>query len=222
MTIDEALERAERALGDGRGLDGTGFWPTVARLRRDRALAEQYATRVAAIDRRAFEAGVRLRLPIGVGVTVLTIGTLIGVGALAIASDLSGWSQTIAFLAAFGLLIVSTHSLAHYVVGRVLGIRFTHAFIAGMPPEPGVKIDYATYLRSSPRSRALMHASGAIVSKLVPFVLVPVALTMSAWAGVVWILVGVGVLTMGTDVFISTKISDWKKVKRELLAARGR
>jgi hypothetical protein len=219
--IEAALERAERALDEGRGLAGSGFWAAVAEMRRDPALAERYADRVAPIDRRAFEAGVRLRLPIGAGLAILMIGTLAGVGALLVTCKLSGTLQTIVFLGAFGVLVGSTHSLAHYVVGRALGIRFTHVFIAGSPPEPGVKIDYVTYLRASPGARAVMLASGAVVTKLVPFVLVPIALGMNAWRGVVWILLAVGVLIIVTDVLISTKTSDWMKVRRELRARRG-
>jgi hypothetical protein len=202
-------------------LKGTGFWSAVARLRADRELAELYADRAAAIDRLAFERGVTARVPIGIGIAVLTIGSLAGAAALVVGSKLSGGPQAIVFIGAFGVLLISTHSLAHYVVGRVLGIRFTHAFLGGPPPpRPGVKTDYATYLRTSPRARAVMHASGAVISKLLPFVLVPIALAMDAWPGVVWILMAIGVLTIVTDVLFSTKTSDWMKVRRELRADR--
>lgn len=220
--IDVALERAERALDEGRGLKGTGFWAAVTRLRGDRLLAERYAERVASIDRRAFEQGVRARMPIGTGIALLVIGTLAGGAALVVATRLPYAAQAIVFLGGFGLLLISTHSLSHYVVGRAFGIRFTHAFLGGPPPpRPGVKSDYASYLRASPGTRALMHASGAVVSKVLPFALIPAATAMEAWPGVVWILVAVGALTIVTDVVFSTKTSDWKKVLRELRARPG-
>jgi hypothetical protein len=219
--IDEALARAERALDERRGLAGTGFWSAVAQLRRDSALAVRYSDRVADIDRRAFEQAVRVRVPIATGAALLTTGLIVGIGAIVAAGRLGYVPQAIVFLAGFGVILLSTHSLAHYVVGRIAGIRFTHVFVAGRPPEPGVKTDYATYLRASPRARAVMHASGAVVSKIVPFALVPVVFAMDAWPGAAWILVAIGVITIGTDVFVSTKVSDWKKVRRELRAARG-
>jgi len=218
--IESALDGAEHALDEGRGLAGTGFWPAVAQLRRNSVLAVRYGDRVGAIDRRAFERGVRVRGGIGAGVAILTAGTLAGVGGLVVAAKLEYVPQAIVILVAFGLLVVSTHSLAHFAVGRLLGIRFTHVFIAGRPPEPGVKIDYASYLRTPPGRRAIMHASGAVVSKIVPFALVPVVFALDAWPGDAWILLAIGVAVIATDVFISTKSSDWMKVRRELRAAR--
>jgi len=220
VSIDEALDRAESAVRDGHGLSGTGFWPAVAQLRQNSVLAVRYGGRVADIDRRAFEQGVRMRLPIGVGAGALTLGTLLGVAAVVVAARLEHVPQAIVLLAGFVLLLLSTHALAHLVVGRLFGIGFTHVFVAGRPPEPGVKIDYASYLRTPPMRRAVMHASGAVVSKIVPFALIPVAMRMDAWPGVSWILAAIGVISIFADVFLSTKVSDWKRFRRELRAAR--
>ena len=64
---------------------------------------------------------------------------------------------------------VSLHSPTHWAVGRAIGIDFTDYFIGGPPPpRPGLKSDYATYLRADPDSRAWMHASGAIMTKVAP------------------------------------------------------
>ena len=221
-TIDAALQRAEDAVRDGKGLKGTGFWKVVGAARRDRAVADVYADRMAAIDRAAFERGVRARVPASVGITVLLAMTAFGVVALVVASRAPKGLAPVAFLVGFVSLILGTHSLAHWIVGRLVGIRFTHVFLGGPPPpRPGMKTDYATYLRTSPTKRAVMHASGAVVTKLVPFVLIPVAAPLhdgSPW--LVWILLAVGVVQIVTDVVASTKISDWMKVKRELRAAK--
>ncbi|MEO7804133.1 MAG: hypothetical protein ABIS18_07045, partial [Actinomycetota bacterium] len=166
MNIGAVLDAAERALADGRGLKGTGFWPAVAILRKDRTLAKRYARRVAAIDREAFEAGVRLRVPAWLGTSVLALGT--GVGVVAVT-----FNHPLIFLVGFGALELSTHSLTHWVVGRLVGIRFTHYFLGGPPPpRPGAKTDYESYLCSTPMRRAVMHGSGAVVTKIIPFVLV--------------------------------------------------
>jgi hypothetical protein len=216
--IDDALSGAERALDEGRGLKGTGFWPAIAAVKRDRALIERYADRAGAIDRRAFERGVKLRVPLAAGLTGLIAMTVLGVVAICASSDVEPPALApIAFLVGFGALIVGTHSLAHWIVGRLLGIRFTHVFLGGPPPpRPGVKTDYATYLRASGAKRAGMHASGAVVTKIVPFALIPFAPDGYPW--LLWILLAVGVIQIVTDIFLSTKVSDWMKVRRELRA----
>jgi hypothetical protein len=101
-------------------------------------------------------------------------------------------------------------------------MRFTHVFLGGPPPpRPGVKTDYASYLRVSPPKRALMHASGAVVSKIVPFALLSASLQLyDDWPWLTWVLLTVGVAQIVTDAFFSTKTSDWMKVRRELRAAR--
>ncbi|HEX2179619.1 MAG TPA: hypothetical protein VHL54_08920 [Actinomycetota bacterium] len=223
QAVEQALDRAEAALDHGSRLDGTGFWKAVAAARRDSGLAEEYAGRMALIDRRAFEQSVRLRVPAAAGTAVLSAGTAAGVAAMALSSEISDrlW-RSLVFLGAFGVIDVTTHSLAHWLVGRLMGMRFTHYFLGGPPPpRPGAKLDYATYLRVPPRKRAAMHASGAVVTKVVPFALIPVARSLDLQSWVVYLLAGIGIGQLLTDIFVSTKASDWKKVKRELRAAKG-
>jgi hypothetical protein len=234
--IVAALDRAAAAVASGRGLRGTGFWAAVGAVRRDRALAERYAAPIAEIDRQAFERGVRLRVPLGAGLALLGLGTLAGLVAVA-GAFFYGWDgalcgfaspceatlgPSLVFLAGFAAVHVCTHSLTHWLVGRAVGIRFTHVFVGGPPPpRPGLKIDYATYLRVPPRRRALMHASGAVVTKLVPFAFgVPAVLYYFGWNWLTILLFAIGGFQIVTDVLLSTKLSDWKKVRRELRAAR--
>jgi hypothetical protein len=242
--IEAVLERAERALAEGRDLRGTGFWGVVGALRADRTLAVGYADRVGAIDRAVFERGVRARVPLALGLLALVVVTAIGVLGVALSwragvHPIGAWFNydpygtpalyqrpgfvPIAFLIGFGALILGTHSLTHWIVGRLVGIRFTHVFLGGPPPpRPGVKTDYASYLRASPRARAVMHASGAVVTKIVPFALLSVSLPLySGWPWLTWILLAVGVVQIVTDVTLSTKVSDWKKARREWRAAKS-
>src|SRR4029450_7035713 len=110
---------------------------------------------------------------------------------------------------------------AHWVAGPRVGMRFhVYSVRALIPPVPGLKIDYATYLRVAPEARAWMHASGAIASKIGPFLAVAVwrASGPPGWAG--WAILGYGLVIIGTDVFISTRKSDWKRYRREMRIAR--
>lgn len=222
-SVDDALRRAEEATVAGRPLAGTGFWKVVDQARRSPRLAERYADRIAAIDRRSFESQVRLRVPVWAGNAALAAGTAAGIAAVALSPDVAGLVGSLVFLGGFGALAVSTHSLTHWVVGRAVGIRFSHYFLGGPPPpRPGLKIDYATYLRVDPAKRAVMHASGAVVTKLVPFVLLPVAMSQGQPRWLVALLLVAGAGQIVTDVVFSTRTSDWKKVRRELRAAGAR
>ena len=66
-----------------------------------------------------------------------------------------------------------------------------------------------------------MHASGALVTKAMPFLMLGAAWGMEApsWAWIV--LIGIGVLQIITDITMSTKQSDWMKFKREMAIARA-
>lgn len=204
------------AVGDAPNVRGTGFWPAVRAVKGDPELIEQFADRIGEIDRVAFKAWARLVIPVWFGTTVAVIGALIGLSLVSAAAFIDQWNALV-FLAGTGVLLGTTHGLGHLVVGRIGGIRFFAWFIGQDRPQPGVKTDYATYLRATPRTRAWMHASGAIVTKAIPFLLLPVAMLMPAvptWMSLV--LLALGILQVITDVLWSTKSSDWAKFKREM------
>jgi hypothetical protein len=110
---------------------------------------------------------------------------------------------------------------AHVAVGTIVGIDFTDWFV-DLPkrPQPGFKIDYASYLRASPRQRAWMHAAGAVATKLVPFLVMPYALAIGAETWAILALLALGVVQILFDLLYSVKASDWKKFRREMRLAR--
>jgi hypothetical protein len=215
-SIEVAVEKGEH------DLRRLGFWKRVAQVKRTPETADRWADQIARIDRVAFERGVRLRVPVWVGNALLLGGVVLGAAAVAFALRAGPTAAALSLLVAGGVWSVSTHCLTHYVVGRAVGIRFTNYFMGGpFPPRPGLKTDYASYLRTSPTARAVMHASGAIASKLSPFVALGFApATDARWWGPVGLL-ALGVLQIVTDVVFSVKSSDWKKVKRERAIARA-
>jgi hypothetical protein len=227
------LDRIESAVDAGdTDLRRLGFWRVVRLIKRDDELIDRYADQVGRIDGKAFRARVRFRMPVWVGNTVLLTIVAIGVGGLMLAGTRGTHNFSFTydpFLAGIGLLVaagawaVGLHSPTHWLVGRLLGIRFTDYFLGGPPPpRPGLKTDYATYLRADPVRRAWMHASGAIATKLSPFVVLALATRVDApgWSIVALWVVGIGQIV--TDILFSTKTSDWKKWKRELAVARSR
>jgi hypothetical protein len=132
-------------------------------------------------------------------------------------AGLAGWALVFAALDWSATL----HVPAHWLVGRAIGMRFLAYYVRDLiPPIPGLKIDYATYLRVSPEARAWMHASGAIASKIGPFLALAFWPASGAAGWAAWAILGYGLLIIGTDVFISTRKSDWKRFRREMRIAR--
>ncbi|MGH3649314.1 MAG: hypothetical protein ACRDU9_01290 [Acidimicrobiia bacterium] len=220
--IEESLLAAEAAVDAGRGLSGTGFWRAVASVKREPELIDRYADRIAAIDLAAFEQWALVKMPVSWGTALMALATAVGVG-------LVGWSyyttgeliSVVLFYLGLGVLLVTTHGLAHLLIGSALGMRFTHWFIGKITqPQPGVKVDYSTYLRARAVNRAWMHAGGAITTKLIPFALIgaAVAADLPRWA--VWGLPVIGVAAIITDIVWSTRNSDWKKFRREMKFAQ--
>ncbi|MEO8476826.1 MAG: hypothetical protein ABI572_07210 [Actinomycetota bacterium] len=220
-----SLDRIEAAVSSGdTDLRTLGFWRVVARVKPDRMLVDEHADQIGRIDTAAFRSGVKFRIPVWAGNLILTVGTVVGGVAAWLAYNWTSplW-KGLALVAAGAIWAVTVHSPAHWLVGRAIGLRFTDYFLGGPPPpRPGLKTAYATYLRADPSSRAWMHASGAIATKLAPFV----ALALWPGSGAPWWsalgLLALGVVQIVTDVVLSTKSSDWKKFAREKAVARSR
>lgn len=216
VLIESALARAEIAAGSGEGLAGTGFWKAVSEVKTDPQLIEAYADRISAIDQEAFGNWALYSVSLARGTWFMLATTVLGVAFIVWSSSLSEPISVLAFFLGMGALLVSTHGLAHLLAGRTVGIHFTAWFIGTITrPQPGVKVDYSSYLRTDASKRAWMHASGAIVTKAVPFLLIGPAIVVSLPVWAIWVLPIVGVVTIVTDVVWSTGQSDWKKFSRE-------
>jgi hypothetical protein len=223
--IGADLDRIEAAVADGNtDLRALGLWAIVSTVKLDRALVDEHAAQIGRIDTAAFRSRVRLRVPVWVGNALLSAGTV--TGALAVVAAYLWQSplwKGLALVAAGLIWSLCVHSPTHWLVGVLVGIGWTDYFLGGpAPPRPSLKSDYGTYLRADPDSRAWMHASGAIATKLAPFV----ALAFWPVSGAPWwaaaALAAYGVLQIVIDVMFSIRSSDWKKFRREKGVARRR
>lgn len=220
--IRAALDEAEAAVQRGQGLSQTDFWKAVGAVKHSPELARELGPRIAVIDQQAFQPFPMITVPIGVGTTLAVLAALVGLGGVAASYYLDQPWNWLVFGLGVVALFASTHGLAHLVTGAAMGIRFTCWFVAGPSrPQPGVKIDYASYLLVPPRQRAWMHASGAVVGKILPFALIPAALAAHLPAWVSWVLLVFGLIQIFTDVMWSTKASDWKRFRREMRYAES-
>jgi hypothetical protein len=221
--IAAELDRIESAVRTGRtDLRELGFWGTVDAIKRDPELVAVFADRVGRIDTVAFLSAVRIRVPVWIGNVVLLVGIVLGAVAIAITWGLdraSGSADALTGILTVGAglaWMVSFHSPSHWLVGRLVGIRFTaYTLRPVLPPVPGLKTEYASYLRTPAARRAWMHASGAIATKVAPFLALAIARwsLIPPWAVVVLVVIGLGQIV--TDLVISTKRSDWKRFLRE-------
>jgi hypothetical protein len=223
--IGAELDRIEAAVAAGNtDLAALGLWEIVRAVKLDRALVGKLSEQIGRIDGSAFRARTRLRVPVWAGNAVLVAGIV--AGALAVWASYvwqSPLSKGLALIAAGLIWSLCVHSPTHWLVGALVGIRWTDYSLSGrVPLLPGLKSDYGSYLRADPDSRAWMHASGAIVTKLAPVV----ALAFWPVSGAPWwaaaALAAYGALQIVTDVLVSTKASDWKKFRREKAIARRR
>ena len=231
VSYQDEFARIEAEVDRGNAdLSGLGFWALVRKVKLEERLAEHWADVIGRIDRKAFERRVRPTFPVWFGNAVLLTAAVVAVAAAVIAVRLargpSETGETVAGLLALGAaggLSPALHVPAHWLIGRLVGIRFLRCFIGGpLKVTPGIKVDYASYLRVDPGARATMHAAGAVASKIAPFaVFTPLYLIHRAagyelfpeWS--LWAILGFGVLQILTDIVWSRKVSDWSKVGRE-------
>lgn len=221
--LSTELDRIERAVGEGAAdLADLGFWRLVKRVKLSPEAVDRYGEQIGRIDREAFRRGVPRRYPVWLGNALLSAGVLAGAAAIALALEVSSPTlKGLALVAAGGVWAVSFHCLAHWLVGRLVGMRFTDYFLGGPPPpRPGLKTDYATYLRAPAERRAWMHASGALATKAAPFLplLFWSAADAPVWSAIV--LLAIGAVQIVTDLLFSVRSGDWKKVLRERAVAR--
>jgi hypothetical protein len=222
LEAHDALDRIDAVVAAGStDLSALGFWVVVGEIKRDRVMVAELADQAGRIDQAAFRARVRLRAPVWVGTALLAAVVIGGVVAIVLAGVWTGTLAGLALLVAGGAWALGIHSLTHQVFAWFVGIRCTAYFLGGPPPpRPGIKTDYASYLRTDPARRAWFHASGAIATKLAPFVAVALVPLTNAPAWAVIAMAAYGVFQIVSDVVFSTRGSDWKKFLRERAVAQ--
>ena len=216
VTATGILNDAREAVEKGAGLGGTRFWELVREIKRDPGLA-RFIDDVAEIDQKAFKDWAWISVPLWLGTTIMLAATVAGLVFVSLAYPADGFMAALWLLVGTGVIVATTHGLGHLLVGRIVGIEFTGWFIGKITqPQPGVKIDYSSYLRTDPDKRAWMHASGALVTKAIPLLMIGSGIAAEAPSWSVWLLLLMGLAMIATDILWSTKSSDWKKFQREM------
>ncbi len=105
-----------------------------------------------------------------------------------------------------------SHGLAHEITGELLGIKFQYYFLGrsairklSLPlipllmnkiPVLVLKVDPASLLHASPNDRRWMYRSGAVVSMLLPWMIIPESFTLGPIFGLLFL-----ALVLGNDLF---------------------
>jgi hypothetical protein len=173
------------------------------------------------------------RLSIGAGNILQTAGIVGACFALRVSrSAQSAEVAVTAMLLSWGLLYFCVHAIAHWLVGRALGIRFLFYTIGGTgnpeswPPRLrwifehlpffGVQTEKLSMQNASPRARAVMWSAGVTSSAVVPTLIVFLAWRSGVpWSG--WFFLFSVAWSLGTLASNWTsRTGDYSKARRAL------
>ncbi len=128
----------------------------------------------------------KTRIPIPVGNMIEIVGIIFALYLIFSAPRIADiLLQFLVYVVAWGCLLFFPHGIAHYVVGRFVGIRFQYYYlsrssvyklklplaraIASRSLVLTLKVDQGSLRSASPGGRAVMFSSGAVASMILPF-----------------------------------------------------
>ncbi len=201
---DELKYRLKQA-----GQSGKDFWAIVNQVKKDRINDDALLEQIENISRQRFREKVSFTLSIPAGNLLEGVTTI---AAIVLAYQIS--SDWMLYLSAL-ILMTTLHPLSHYIIGSLLGIRFTHYYLNGPARiEPTLKIDYFSYLKASGKRRALMHVSGVVGTVAAPLIVALIALNNGANAIATNLFIFFWILIL-FELLTSTKIGDLMRARRE-------
>ena len=126
------------------------------------------------------------KIPLAIGNLIEILGTSFAFYLIYAASDIGAVAVRFLFyLLSWMCLVFFPHCLTHFIVGRLVGIRFTHyslgksgvarlrmpfvSAIASKAPLLTLRVDRTSLSSASRGGRAVMFASGATASMIMPF-----------------------------------------------------
>lgn len=192
---DGLLRKVEEEISKGNyDLKGLGFWKVVAEAKKDSSLVEKFGERIGDVDQKAFKNWAWLTISITLGHLIELVGTLFGLVLLYFGLTDTTTYGGIALVLSSLVFATTLHPFAHYFIGRLKGIDFTFYFPDGPGLiEPTLKIDYASYLKTPPKDRAMMHLAGPIATSLAPLIVLILGMVFGALP---WAVILVGVVLL--------------------------
>lgn len=172
---------------------------------------------------------VRTKVPVILGNTFEILGTLFAFYLIFTAPTVPGTLlRFFIYLVSWGFLVFFPHGIAHYFVGRVVGVRFSYYFMGKssatklkLPvlgtflswfPVPTLRIERASFRSVSHRGRTAMFASGAIASMVMPFFAAAGSIgQLPTWLTAVLFLISV--VNLVFDLYYSPRVGDLHRAK---------
>lgn len=174
----------------------------------------------------------RIKIPLVLGNGIEVMGILVAISLVVVAPDINSvLLKFLAYLVSWTCLVFFPHCLAHFVTGRLVGVRFTHYLVSRSPvaklklpiisevmskiPILGLKIDRRSLKSVSRSARAVMFASGAAASMILPFFVVVASLGRlpSTSSGVLLLL---SIANLVLDLYYSPKAGDLSRIQSGL------
>jgi uncharacterized membrane protein len=169
------------------------------------------------------------RLSVTTGVALGVAGTILGFIILLLPPYFNLPILTLfLLLASFGLLTYFSHCLAHFIVGKIIGLKFSYYVFGASPksqtnsqvigkldvllPRLGIRLTQQSRKNATHRQRVLLFSSGVVSSTLLP--LIPVTtgyLTLPSPLNVLLALLWIAYLIFG--VYFSPRFGDLSRIK---------
>lgn len=169
------------------------------------------------------------RIPLILGNSIGVLGIALALYLIVAAADIS--NSLVAFVVyavSWACLEFFPHCLAHYIVGRLVGVRFTHyeigkssikniglpviSWVASALPLLTLRIDRRSLRSVSHSARAVTFASGATVSMILPLFAVVVSFRHLP-LGLSLVLLLISVSNLGLDLYYSPKAGDISRIR---------
>jgi hypothetical protein len=170
----------------------------------------------------------QFRIPLVLGNGIEVLGIIAGIYLLMAGSDINTVPlRFLIYLLSWVCLVFFPHCLAHFAVGRLVGVRFTHYLlgkssitklrlpvitaVSSVIPLLTLKIDRGSLRSVGPGARAVMFASGAIVSMVLPFlpVVVSVGRLPAIWSVCLLLL---SIANICFDLYYSPRAGDLSRI----------
>ena len=173
--------------------------------------------------------GKRRKFTLAQGAGISILGLAAGTISLALASIKTMLLfRVILLLFAWFTLWFFSHDLAHHITGQLVGIKFRYYYLGksairklNLPIIPQLmnripvlvlKVDRESLKHATARSRRTMYASGAIVSMILPWLIIPESFSLGPTLGLLFL-----ALVIGNDVFtlyFSPKTGDLYRARK--------
>jgi len=224
--IEERLTQIFNEVKKGNfALRKLGFWDIVREAKRNKEIAIKYGDKISEINKYVFEKKWKWKFAPIYGISAMLVISVITILAFPYALNDRFYLSVYLPVASF-ILSASLHPITQYIVGRVFGIKFLYFYLRGIyifsrtskgkfHIEPALKLEYASYLRTNPLKRAIMHISGSIITILIVFLFFWLSLVFNVYLWSQVICGGIAISYLLTEIIYSPKYAAWKHFLEE-------